>query len=581
MTANRSYDLSIFQLLRHQLADDLPMMRCTKTTLVHISHILEDMVLTHHLPALIFTGFQEASHWRSETKRYRALASVARQVCIFAGRDLPPESEANALHVKLAAGDPLRQEWFLAILAEPFSVVLCGQDRAIPVNDEGRREFDTVLTFEPERVNAVLDVLAQAIATYRPEKLADLQTARATYPVSKPALTYLTRFFTGIIEFEEDLNQTLFRSDEQQRVINRRLRENEERFRLVSETASDAILMIDAGQTVTYANPAAVRLFGGTPTSLVGQSLLGLLPDFVPLSVPGGVYETRAFHQSGDLLPVSISQGEFTQGNQQVRVLIIRDISERKRLEAMQLQRERMRLALEKERDLGALRNQFLAMVSHEFRTPLATILSSAEMLDRYHERMTADRRAESFDTIRGQVKHLESMLDDVMLITRVQSGTFRVHTEPIDLRVFISEMERLVSETFGRTHQLVISRDVMSALFHSDERLLRHILNNLFSNAAKYSPDRSQINFSVTWDGDEAVFCIADSGIGIPQADQAHILEGFYRAENASFTPGTGLGLKIVADCVGLLGGSVNFTSQEGVGTTFIVSLPSNPPRS
>lgn len=202
-------DISLFNLLRQDFGATLEPLRCTKATLVHLSHTLEDLVLTEQLPALLFTGFQESSHWREETERYRALADVAQQVCIFAGGTLPPESSAKELHVTLRGDDPLRQEWFVVLLCSEFSVLLCGQDHMVSVEDEALRQFDTLWSFEPAVLERVLDLLERVVTTYRPERLSTLQAARAAFPPISPNPKVITKFTQEIIRFEEQLHQQL------------------------------------------------------------------------------------------------------------------------------------------------------------------------------------------------------------------------------------------------------------------------------------------------------------------------------------------------------------------------------------
>lgn len=209
MSAPEALPLSLFQLLREHFGAILQPMRCTKATLVHVSHTLEDLVLTQQLPALLFTGFQESSHWREETERYRALSTIAQQVCIFAGGPLPPESSARELHVTLRGDDPLRQEWFLALLCPQFAVLLCGQDRQIAAHDEAMRQFDTLWSFQPEVISQVLDRLEQVVASYRPDRLDALRAARLSYPPVAPDPDLITRFTTELIRFEEELHQRL------------------------------------------------------------------------------------------------------------------------------------------------------------------------------------------------------------------------------------------------------------------------------------------------------------------------------------------------------------------------------------
>ncbi len=214
MTASE-LNISLFGLLRAHFGDELPVIRCTKATLVHLSHTLEDLVLCERIPALMFTGFQESGHWRKETERYQALANVAQQVCIFAGGTLPPESTASQLHVTLRGDDPLRQEWFLAILSTQFTVLLCGQDRAVPVGEEATRQFDTIWSFDAAVINCVLDRLEDVIAQYRPERLSALQEARRAYPPTAPDAAIVTRLTAELVSFEERLNQQLRQAKEE------------------------------------------------------------------------------------------------------------------------------------------------------------------------------------------------------------------------------------------------------------------------------------------------------------------------------------------------------------------------------
>lgn len=207
--------VSLFEHLQHHFQDRLNLLHCTKATLVHLSHTLEDLVLSERLPAILFTGFQESSHWRKETERYRALAEVAQQVCIFAGGTLPPESNEKEIHVTLLGDDPLRQEWFLGILSPQFSVILCGQDRQAPFDREATRQFATVWTLDPVIVNEVLDLCETVVEQYRPDRAADLRAARQMFPPAPPNPALITRLSWSMIQFEEQLHQALTRTQVQ------------------------------------------------------------------------------------------------------------------------------------------------------------------------------------------------------------------------------------------------------------------------------------------------------------------------------------------------------------------------------
>ncbi len=212
MSSSPPIPLSLFDLLHHRLGSSVQLIRCTKATLVHFSHSLEDLVLRHQLAAIIFTGFQESSHWAQETARYRALADVVQQICIFAGGSLPPESNVRELHVTLSGDDPLRQEWFLGIFSERFTAILCGQDRLIPFEDEALREFDTIWSFTPAVINEVLDLLEHVVAQYRPDRVELLRAARQKIPHIAPDPVLVTELTGELLRYEETLNQRLQRS---------------------------------------------------------------------------------------------------------------------------------------------------------------------------------------------------------------------------------------------------------------------------------------------------------------------------------------------------------------------------------
>jgi len=209
-TASFSAPSSIFALLRDELGQAGPIVRCTKATLIHLSHTLEDLVLSRSLPALLLTGFQEASHRRAESERYRALTEVAQRVCIFAGGELPPESGEREIYVPLVGDNPLRQEWFLVILAPSFCVVLCGHDLQVAVEDEMLRNFDTIWSFEPALVELVVDRLETVVAALRPERLELLREARRKVPPPQPDAQLMTTFAAEIIRFEEQLQHSLY-----------------------------------------------------------------------------------------------------------------------------------------------------------------------------------------------------------------------------------------------------------------------------------------------------------------------------------------------------------------------------------
>jgi signal transduction histidine kinase len=245
------------------------------------------------------------------------------------------------------------------------------------------------------------------------------------------------------------------------------------------------------------------------------------------------------------------------------------EVEERTRAEA------ELARALEAEKELSRLKSRFVSIVSHEFRTPLGIIMSSADILRKYTDRLPPERRAEHLQEIHDATRHMAGMMEQALLLGRVESGGLPFNPAPLDLRSFCEKLaDEQRSASHGRCPVVVHVADFDSQP-RADEALLRHIFSNLLSNAIKYSPKGSAINLRVERDDDDAAFVVRDRGIGIPIAEAARLFTAFHRCANVGDVPGTGLGLLIVKRCVELHGGSITFESQEGAGTTFTVRLP------
>jgi PAS domain S-box-containing protein len=245
------------------------------------------------------------------------------------------------------------------------------------------------------------------------------------------------------------------------------------------------------------------------------------------------------------------------------------DITERKRAE------EDIRGALEKERELNELKSRFVAMTSHEFRTPLATILSSAELLEHYSDRLPPEEKEDLHRSIRAAVERMTKMLDNVLTIGKAEANMLQFSPAPTDLAAFCRQLADEIRLTADDRHTLDFSYDGDRGPVRADEKLLRHALSNLLSNALKYSPEGGTIEFRVRVGATEASFDVRDQGIGIPAEDQARLFETFHRARNVGTITGTGLGLAIVKKSLELHGGSVSLESSPGAGTVFRVTIP------
>jgi PAS domain S-box-containing protein len=248
------------------------------------------------------------------------------------------------------------------------------------------------------------------------------------------------------------------------------------------------------------------------------------------------------------------------------------DIDDRKRAEAELL------TAMQREKELSEMKSKFVSTASHEFRTPLATMLSSAELLEHYSESLGPGEKRNLLQTIQTSAKRMSEMIDDVLTLGRAESGVLRLNLGPTNLHELCSSVVSEFRIAQGKQHVITLDDrfDRLEAVM--DERLLRHILNNLLSNAVKYSPPGSEVTFSLERREEKAAIEIQDRGIGIPAEDQPRMFESFHRASNVDNRPGTGLGLAIVKKAVELHGGEISLKSAVGTGTRFTVLLPLRP---
>lgn len=248
--------------------------------------------------------------------------------------------------------------------------------------------------------------------------------------------------------------------------------------------------------------------------------------------------------------------------------------------EGKQVENE-MRLALQEEKELSELKSRFISMVSHEFRTPLTVIRTSAELLERYSHIATEEKRQQYFQRIRAAVRNMSHLMEDVLTIGKAEAGKLQFNPTALNLEQFCYDLIEEMKLGTGSDYKFVFACQGLCSAAYLDPKLLRSILSNLLSNAVKYSPQGSIIEFRLVCTQDIVRFSIEDHGIGIPLEDQPYLFELFHRAKNVANIRGTGLGLAIVKQSVDLHQGQINFASREGIGTTFHVQLPLHcPPR-
>ena len=220
-------------------------------------------------------------------------------------------------------------------------------------------------------------------------------------------------------------------------------------------------------------------------------------------------------------------------------------------------------------------------MASHDFRNPLATILSSAELLRHYSERWSQAQKIKYFDRIESSVKNIVELLDEVLLYGKTESGKIPFNPTLLNLNEFCGILAEELQDSIGKQHKIATQGDRNCSEACMDRKLLWHILTNLLSNAMKYSPKGSTVEFSWSCSGANVIFRVKDYGIGIPSKEQEYLFDPFHRCANVGNIKGTGLGLAIVKKYVDLHGGQISMNSNLNIGTTFTVIMPLKSKRS
>lgn len=351
---------------------------------------------------------------------------------------------------------------------------------------------------------------------------------------------------------------------------------------ILLNNSSDAILVIHADGIIYQTNPAFSQLFG-IPYEVSGESIHKLMePNQLPM-VDVALRQVSAESRSqridflayrGDgstfMAEAALAHVAEFEGQQNLIICSVRDVTLRRQAE------EDLRNALEKEKELNELKSRFISMTSHEFRTPLTTISTASWILRQHIDKLNETERNKRFDRIQQAITQMTQLMDEILTLGKATAGRLKCEPAPLNLDAFCRE---LVDELRVTTHTIayITQGNCNEALM--DEKLLRHILPNLITNAIKYSPEKSEVRFELTCDTVNATFRVTDQGIGIPPKDQEHIFESFHRAQNVGRITGTGLGLAIAKRAVDAHNGHITFESREGIGTTFIVVLPLNSP--
>lgn len=367
--------------------------------------------------------------------------------------------------------------------------------------------------------------------------------------------------------------------------IEQALKASQQKFITIFQDSPEGILLVQPiSGIIIGSNQAVGTLLMQQPDSLIGRNFYDLfprsvsLPEFrTQLEEQSPLIELRNFTRpDGTVIPLDLTMAYVSwNAHRQVLAVTLHDTTEHAIIENERREKEAIRMAYEKEHSLNEIKSRFMSIVSHEFRTPLATIQTSTELLEHYYERMTPERREVSFNTIRDQIRYLAEMLEDMGTVINVESGRLFFTPVLLDVVGYCQELITEVQHTFRTSHRIILTTTGDFPDLMLDPVLLRHILRNLLSNAVKYSPEADEVRLElVRTGGGDVIFRVIDHGIGIPEEEHDMLFQTYARASNAGTIRGVGMGLRIVWDAVHLHRGEIRFTSAKGKGTTFTVIL-------
>jgi PAS domain S-box-containing protein len=347
----------------------------------------------------------------------------------------------------------------------------------------------------------------------------------------------------------------------------------------VVENVNEGII-ITAGGRILYSNPRALELTGLDEETVKSRPFIEFIhPDDREMVLGNHIrrlrgevvenrYHFRAIHVTGDIRWLETSAVMFEWQGAPATLNFLTDVTLKRQVE------QDIRTALERERELSELKSRFVAVASHEFRTPLAAILSSVELLDDYGDSFPAEERKEILGLIKTAVKRMNGMVEQVLVTSRLESRGFAFEPAAMPLPELLGQITAEVDRANSRVRRVELSCTGLDAMRSVDERLLRHIVANLVGNALKYSLPGTPVQCAAAAQGDQLELRISDQGMGIPASDLPRLFETFHRGTNVGNIQGTGIGLHIVKECVDLHRGTITVESQVGQGTTFRVHL-------
>ncbi|MEO6523323.1 MAG: PAS domain-containing sensor histidine kinase [Mucilaginibacter sp.] len=394
--------------------------------------------------------------------------------------------------------------------------------------------------------------------------------------------------------------------------------ENAALLKAIIENAIDGIITIDDRGKMESINPAGCKLFGYEAEELIGKNISILMPtpdkekhdDYLTkymetglASIIGKGREVIGMRKGGTTFPFRLGISEVQFSCRKIYTGFIHDLSREKIAEerlqeyashleeqvavrtqllnetvsALQDSKEKVSQSLTKEKELGQLKSRFVSMASHEFRTPLSSIQLSAILVEKYSQVDDQTSVSKHIGKIKNSVSSLTAILNDFLSLERLEAGKVDILISDTDILKFGEEITEEMQMIAKQDQKIIYEHSGTVSFAKIDQALLKNCIINLISNAIKYSGENTFIEFNTIITETGLTVIVKDNGIGIPENDQKHLFEPFFRAHNTGNIPGTGLGLNIVTRYTELMNGHIHFESKVDHGTSFTLLFPIN----
>jgi PAS domain S-box-containing protein len=391
--------------------------------------------------------------------------------------------------------------------------------------------------------------------------------------------------------------------------------ETKEGIDALFQYATEGILVTNQNGEITRSNPSSEKLFGYEENELIGKKIEVLVPKRLSgkhsehrekyiqnphARAMGANMELFGLKKDGSEFPVEISLSPYHSSHGTFVIAFIVDITLRKQSEenlknySAELERQvknrtlilqeaidelektkkDLHSALNQEKELNELKSRFVSMASHEFRTPLTTMMSSLALIGRYGEKNDLENQVKHISKIKTSINNLTDILNDFLSLSKLEEGKIENLPVEVELETFITDIVAEM-QAMAANGQKIVYRHSGNNIIHIDSKLLKNVLFNLISNAIKFSPDGGTIEIDSEVSNSSVKISVKDDGIGIPEKDQKHLFERFFRGQNVTHIQGTGLGLNIVGKYVELMRSTISFESRENEGTKFTVIIP------